>query len=220
MRQLKLIAIFVVALLALTADAKSSAEKCQKALAQVPAERDTAKSAYADCRSSSVPAELRAEATERWARILSQSDTAASEALYRATIREIEKERGADSAALLPLLDGLMDLVVRVSGGPTGETFRLANDIHRIKANVHGPRSEPAARALLVVGRLHELNGTMATAEGLYREAIGIAETACAPKCDTLVVAYSMLRDLIKTDPARQAEADELNALAEESGER
>ena len=152
--------------------------------------------------------------------MLSQSDPAAAEALYRSTIRQIEQEHGSDSAALLPLLNGLMDLVVHVSGGPTGEAFRLAGDIHRIQVELHGSESEPAARALLVVGRLHEVNGTTATAEELYREALGIAKAACAPKCDTLVIAYSMLRDLIKTDPARQAEADALNALAEESGER
>jgi len=169
------------------------------------------------CRSESIPADLRAMSVHKWASILSQRDAAAAEALYRQTIRKIEKDDGPNSPALLPLLNGLMDMVVHASGGPTGETFKIAHDIRRIAESAYGSESEPFAKALLALGWLHELNGNRATAEALYREAVAAAAAACAPKCGTLVAAYSILRDLIKADPARSAEADDLDFRAVEA---
>lgn len=221
-------ALSMTLLLASSAGAGTPAHKCRAALkhesqnpyptaAERQAEADAVKNAFTICRSTSVPADLRAESARRWGTILSQRDIAAAEALYRGVIREIEKEEGPDSPALLPVLNGLMDVVVQVSGGPTGEALELATSIRRIAEKAHGPDSEPAAKALLALGRLHELNGSRSTAEELYRDAIDAAAASCGPKCGTLAAGYSMLRDLIKSDPARSAEADDLETRAMES---
>jgi hypothetical protein len=228
MHKTAIVAFCAAMLLMPLASAATPESKCAAALnahpespypapAEHQAASEAAKNAYTICRSASVPAEERALSTRRWASILSQRNAAAAEALYRQAICEFRKDYGADSPALLPLLNGLMDAVVQVSGGPTGEAFELAEEIRRISEKAHGPLSESVARALLTIGRLHELNGNRATAETVYRDALTAAAAACAPRCGTLSAAYGMLRDLVKTDPARQEEANALEVKALES---
>jgi hypothetical protein len=178
------------------------------------AEIAAARNAFVLCRPISVPPDLRAVSAQRWAIFLKRMDWNAAEAIYRNTIREIEAGYGPDDPALLPVLTGLMDMLLqRSESKPTEESFRLANEIVRINEQAFGRRSEQTARALLILGRLHDLNGNRATAELVYRDAIASA-VPCGPKCSTLALTYVQLRNLIKTDPGRRREVEELDHLA------
>lgn len=222
-----LLAIGAVTVLALPLIAETPQERCRAAMHQetrnpepspmeYQAEIGAARKAYNLCRSASISADLRAQSARRWA-MLEQRDHAEAEAIYRRAIRDITKTDGLDSPALLPLLYGLMDLTCYVSGGPNAETFTIAHEVRRIAEKAYGSKSEPAAKALLALGRYHEINGSRLIAETFYREAVAAAEAACASKCDTLAQAYAMLRSLIKEDPARQAEAEDLDNRAFEA---
>lgn len=214
-----LLAIAAATLLTLPLSAETAQERCKAAMHQKtwnpepsPIEYQAviaaARKAYNLCRAASISADLRAESAKRWA-MLEQRDHAEAEAIYRRAIRDIVKTDGLDSPALLPLLYGLMDLTFYVSGGPNAETFTLAHEIGRISEKAFGSESAQAAKALLVLGYLNQINGSRVIAETLYRQAIAAAEAACAPKCEALAEAYSMLAQLIRDDPARRAEADD-----------
>ncbi|HEV7240620.1 MAG TPA: hypothetical protein VGQ36_15385 [Thermoanaerobaculia bacterium] len=220
--------ICLTTLLTVSASAKSPEQQCRAALKfrqsnpyPTPLERQAeiaaVQKAFTLCRSRSMAPDLRAASVERWAQILSQRDLAATEAMYRETIREVTVDHGPNAPALLTLQHGLLAVVNRASGGPTAESFGIAYDIQRIAEEAHGAQSEPYALALATLAHLHEWNGSRAAAEELYREAIATASAACGPKCGTLSAMYSILRDLIKDDPARKAEADELNERATEA---
>jgi hypothetical protein len=177
------------------------------------AEIAAARNAFVLCRPMSVPPDLRAVSAQRWATFLKRTDWNAAEAIYRNTIREIEAGHGPDDPALIPVLNGLMDMLLqRSESKPTEESFRLAKEIVRISDEAFGRRSEQTARELLSLGRLHDLSGNRATAELVYRDAIASA-VPCGPKCNTLAVTYAVLRDFIKTDPGRRAEVEELDRL-------
>lgn len=223
-----LLVITATTLLAFPLSAETPQERCKAAMQQetwksdptateYEAEMAAAKNAYHLCRSASIAADLRALSARRYAMSLKHSEKAEKESVYRNAIRDIQKTDGSDSSALLPLLSGLMDFTFHVSGGPNAETFTIAHEISRISKKAFGSESEPAAKALVFLAYLNQVNGSRVVAETLYREAIAAAQAACAPKCKALAEAYGMLGQLITEDPARRAEADDLDNRAFEA---
>lgn len=202
---------------------KSKPRNLHPTKAEHEARLEATRLAFAVCRGASIPVDLRVESTRRWSIDFGSRDRAATEKVLRDTIREIRAAHGADSPTVIPLLGRLMDVVHardfidQKKSHPSPEVLSLAEEILRIAEVNYGRESEQAALALSYVGYYHELIGSRAQAESFYREAIAAARAGCGPRCATLAGLYSTLRNLIKTDPARQAEAEELWRLGSEA---
>jgi hypothetical protein len=209
--------------------AVTPASRCRSALSAAtlpsyatPAEyrsfQSATERAFQQCNGTSVPAELRAKAIHDWASLLRSRDAKGAETLLREAIDEIRSRHGADSPALLPLLDGLSSTLLQEHGGPTEEMLMLANERLRISRNAYGEQSEKAAESMLFIAYHFQLSGDVPAAEKYYRDGIAIAEKACASaKCWTLSLGYTMLGDMLASDAAREPEARELKLRGEEA---
>ena len=163
--------------------------------------------AFPICQGANVKPQMLAHSAALWATVLAfRGDRAAAESTYREVISRIEHDYSSDSPALLEPLYGLMDLVDSLGRG--NESLLLAKRALAVSEKSYGTASTQAAETLVMIGYLYQKKGDPDTAEWYFRSAVQTAKTAChAVPCKSLTAAYSSLRDLIRTQPGREAEA-------------
>lgn len=173
------------------------------------------KRAYGVCTSPAVHAELRNRAVARWSGSLNPG---AAKALLQKALRDTEESHGQESAALLPLLDAIAGLDSNVPAG-RAQSWQVAERAFRIRALVYGPDSVEVANSLVNMGTFWGMEETpdrnVMLAEEFYRDAIGIAEKS-GPTSEVLQMALALLYDLIKAQPGRAAEAQQLQERLEQ----
>jgi hypothetical protein len=183
--------------------------------AETAAVQAAEKRAYGVCTSPDVHAEIRNRAVVRWSGSLKP---AAAKALLQKSLRDTEESDGQESAALLPLLDALAGLESNGSAGRT-QSWQVAERALRIRMLVYGPDSVEVASSLVNMGTFWAMEETpdrnVTLAEQFYRDAIGIAEKS-APTSEVLQMALALLHDLIKAQPGRAAEAQQLQQRLEQ----
>ncbi len=173
------------------------------------------KRAFGVCTSPAVPAELRNRAIVRWSGSL---DAAAAKVLLEKALRETELSEGTDSAALLPLLDGLASVDSNVPAGRL-QSLQTAERALTIRKQLFGEKSVEVARSLVTLGAFWAMeempDRDVVVAEAYLRQAVTIAEQA-GPKSDLLQGALAMLYELVKAQPGREAEARQIQHRIEE----
>lgn len=183
--------------------------------AETAAVQAAEKRAYGVCTNPEVHAEVRNRAVVRWSGSLKP---AAAKALLQKTLRDTEESDGQDGAALLPLLDAIAGLDSNIPGGRAHSRQVLERAL-RIRMLVYGSDSVEVANSLVNMGTFWGMEETpdrnVTLAEQFYRDAIGIAERS-APSSEVLQMALALLHDLIKTQPGRAAEAQQLQHRLEQ----
>lgn len=171
---------------------------------------DDADQAYRNCRGSNLPLEIRVSALLKYA-IASENRDRRQEAIAVLT----EAIHLLDGAP-----DGYLELLIDVLGQAASAEARAglrvdatAHAKRALEARIHkyGKNSDEAAAGIIALATVHYTFQDFAKTEMLLRDAIRIAEKACGPECDTLVLAYSGMESVY----AAQGKTDESKRYAE-----
>ncbi len=172
--------------------------------------------AYGVCQQAGVSVDLRIRSVDRWAGVLREKkQPGKAETVYLEQLAKLESETGDTSPKLLPLYRGLVS-VMSVEG-KFEEALLYARRAVLIAERTYGAQSRQAVESSLFVGSLYEAQGKRSEAESYYRSAIKNAQAIpCDPKCEPLALGYQYLLNLIRDDPSRRKEFEEISLLQSE----
>lgn len=162
--------------------------------------------AYSICTAPGVPVDLRLRGLKGYALTLRGSKgIAAVEALYRAELADaLEGRHGYDATKVSSVYLTLVSVLEEQR--KLDDALSLQTEATKHAESTFGRSSREYALQLVLLGYVHQLRGNTTTAEKTYRQAIGIASEACAPKCQELFQAWSFLAGLLRDQPGRTAE--------------
>jgi hypothetical protein len=174
------------------------------------------KHAYVVCTSSEVRAELRNQAIVRWSGMMQRAE---AKTFLEKALRETEVSEGPESAAVLPLLDAIAGLDSIVPER-RAQSRRMAERATQIRRQIYGADSIEYANSLLYMGAfcaMEEMpDRNVVLAEQFYRDALAIIEKSTAGS-EAQQTALAMLYELIKAQPGREADAEQLQEKFEEN---
>lgn len=171
--------------------------------------------AYPICTAPGVAVDLRLRGIKGYALALRGSrGVPAVEAMYRAELTDALKGRHSyDAAKISEIYLALVSVLEEQRKFDDALSLQLQATKHAERA--FGDSSRQYALQLVLLGHVHQLRGDVVPAERMYRQAIGIATAACAPKCQELFQAWSFLANLLREQPGRASEFRDATDRAE-----
>ena len=180
--------------------------------AEAAAYFDDAEKAYRDCRSTSLPIDIRVQALVKYGTAKHvRGGVQAAIGAFREAIAILDGAPGDQTAVLIEVLDRTVS--AESDAHLRTDAIAHANRALSLRQEKFGDDSPEAVVGRVQLGLVHATFEEYGKSESLLRTAVRIAEKTCGPECDVLAQAYSGMSAFYATQ-GNEAEAKKYDEMA------
>jgi tetratricopeptide (TPR) repeat protein len=173
---------------------------------------DDAEKVYRDCRSASLPVDIRVQAFVKYGRAKHlRGGLQAAIGAFREAIAILDRAPGDQTTVLIAVLDHTVS--AESDAHLRSDAIAHANRALTLRRATFGEDSPEAVMGRVKLGLVHATFEEYGMSESLLRTAVLIAEKTCGPECDVLAQAYSGMSAFYATQ-GNEAEAKKYDEMA------